>query len=48
MVKIVKVAIIFFITLGIYVFTTYILKVEYLSDVKEKLARKFLKRGTNA
>lgn len=46
--KIIKVALVFFISLGIYVLMTYLLKVEYLADVKEKLTAKFLKKGKNA
>ena len=46
--KIIKVAIIFFVSLGSYILLTYFLRVEYLSDVKEKLANKFLKRKNNA
>ena len=46
--KIIKVAIVFFVILGVYVLVTYLLKVEYLGDVKEKLIAKFLKRGSNA
>ena len=46
--KIVKVAIVFAFTLGVYILVTYLLKVEYLSDVKEKLVSKFLKRKNNA
>lgn len=46
--KALKVVVIFFATLSVYILFTYLLKVEYLSDVKEKLAAKFLKKGKNA
>ena len=46
--KIVKVSIVFGLTLGVYVLISNILKVEYLTDVKEKLIAKFLKKGKNA
>ena len=46
--KIIKVAIVFVVTLTAYILITSALKVEYLADVKEKLAKKFFKRGNNA
>ena len=46
--KIIKVAIILITTLGIYIGFSLLFKIEYLSDVKEKLAKKFIKRGNNA
>lgn len=45
--KIVKVSIIFTISLISYILSSLALKIEYLSDVKEKLAAKFLKKGKN-
>lgn len=46
--KIIRVGIIFTISLISYILSSLTLKVEYLSDVKEKLAAKFLKRRNNA
>ncbi len=42
--KIIKTAIVFFLTLGVYILFSYIFKVEYLADVKEKLIAKFIKK----
>ena len=46
--KIIKVALIFTISLISYILSSLAFKIEYLSDVKEKLASKFLKRKNNA
>ena len=42
--KIVKVVIVFGVTLSIYTLLAHALRIEYLEDVKEKLAAKFLKK----
>lgn len=42
--KAIKVILVFSFTLSIYVLSAWLLKVEYLADVKEKLVAKFLKR----
>ena len=43
--KVIKVATIFIISLISYILLSLAFKIEYLSDVKEKLAAKFLKKG---
>ena len=46
--KIIKVSLVFFVSLIVYILFTYLFKVEYMQDVKEKLIAKFLKRKNNA
>ncbi|MBQ9149741.1 murein biosynthesis integral membrane protein MurJ [bacterium] len=46
--KIIKVTIIFVVSLSVYILISSLLKIEYLQDVKEKLAAKFIKRKNNA
>ena len=46
--KIIKVSIVFFLSLAVYILFSMLFKVEYLFDVKEKLKAKFLKGKTNA
>ncbi|MBQ8848660.1 MAG: murein biosynthesis integral membrane protein MurJ [Candidatus Gastranaerophilales bacterium] len=46
--KIVKVAIVFGASLLAYIISSYILKIEYMQDVKEKLVNKFIKRKKDA
>ncbi len=47
MLKVVKVFIIFILSLSLYILVSHIFKVEYLEDLKEKIEAKF-KRGKNA
>ena len=46
--KIVKVSIVFVLSLAMYILSSMLFKVEYLFDVKEKLKAKFLKGQSNA
>lgn len=46
--KLIKVSVVFLISLIVYVIFSILFKVEYLADVKEKLIARFLKRKNNA
>ena len=45
--KIIRILIVFILSAAIYIIAAYILKIEYLEDLKEKFEAKFFKKGGN-